>query len=158
MNAIGIRAQTLCNTTESSAAVVGLGCSSFNHLNFVPQMFNRVQIWPVHNNDVILLQEVSCCPGCMRTCIILLERLVLMTCEMRHNMRSQNLIDVTGSCYSIASPRAKILEDNWTKFHVESDATPYHDAWTAPSITFHHAVVIISFSSPSPQSCSAICG
>jgi hypothetical protein len=33
---------------------------------------------------------------------ILLERLVLMTCEMRHNMRSQNLIDVTGSCYSIA--------------------------------------------------------
>ena len=58
----------------------------------------------------------------MRTYIILLERLVLMTCEMRHNMRSQNLIDVTGSCYSIASPRAKILEDDWTKFHVESDA------------------------------------
>ena len=43
---------------------------------------------------------------------------------MRHNMRSQNLIDVTGSCYSIASLRAKILEDNWTKFHVESDVTP----------------------------------
>jgi hypothetical protein len=59
---------------------------------------------------------------------------------------------------TIASPRAKILEDNWTKFHVESDATPYHDAWTAPSIPFHHAVVIISLSSPSPQSCSAICG
>ena len=87
-------------------------------------------------------------------CIILLIRHVLMTCEMRHNMRSQNLIDVTGSCYSIASPRAKILEDNWTKFHVESDATPYHDAWTTPSIPFHHAVVIISLSSP----CSAICG
>jgi hypothetical protein len=68
------------------------------------------------------------------------------------------LIDVTGSCYSIASPWAKILEDNWTKFHVESDATLYHDAWTAPNIPFHHAVVIISFSSPSPQSCSAICG
>jgi hypothetical protein len=33
---------------------------------------------------------------------------------------------------------------------VESDATPYHDAWTAPKIPFHHAVVIISFSSPSP--------
>jgi hypothetical protein len=82
--------------------------------------------------------------------IILLERLVLMTCEMRHNMRSQNLIDVTGSCYSIASPQAKILEDNWTKFHVDSDATP--------SIPFHHAVLIILFSSPSPQSCSAICG
>jgi hypothetical protein len=50
----------------------------------------------------------------MRTRIILLVRLVLMTCEMRHTMRSQNIIDVTGSCYSIASPRAKILEDNWT--------------------------------------------
>jgi hypothetical protein len=58
----------------------------------------------------------------MRTLTILLERLMLMTCEMRHNMRFQNLIDVTGSCYSIASPRAKILEDNWTKFHVESPA------------------------------------
>jgi hypothetical protein len=100
------------------------------------------------------MQEVSCCPGCMHTCIIVLERLDWMTCEMRHNMRSQNLIDVTGSSYSIASPRAKILEDNWTKFHVESDATPYHDAWTTPSIPFHHAVVIISLSSP----CSAICG
>jgi hypothetical protein len=54
-------------------------------------------------------------------------------------MRSQNLIDVTGNCYSIASPRAKILEDNWTKFHVESDATPYHAAWTTPSIPFHFA-------------------
>jgi hypothetical protein len=86
----------------------------------------------------------------MRKHIILLERLVLMTCEMQHNMRSQNLIDVTGSCYSIASPRAKILEDNWSKFHVESDATTYHDAWTAPRIPFHHAVVIILFSSPSP--------
>jgi hypothetical protein len=82
----------------------------------------------------------------MRTRIILLVRLVLMTCEMRHTMRSQNIIDVPGSCYSIASPRAKILEDNWTKFHVESDATPYHDAWTAPGIPFHHAVVIISHS------------
>jgi hypothetical protein len=79
----------------------------------------------------------------MRTRIILLERLVLMMCEMRYNMRPQNLIDVTGSCYSISSPRAKILEDNWTKFHVESDATPYHDAWTAPSIPFLSAVVII---------------
>jgi hypothetical protein len=48
----------------------------------------------------------------MRMRIILLEGLVLMMCEMRHNMRSQNLIDVTGSCYSIASPRAKILEYN----------------------------------------------
>jgi hypothetical protein len=67
---------------------------------------------------------------------ILLERLVLMTCEMWHSMRSQNLIDVTGSCYSIASPRAKILENTWTKFHIESDATPYHDAWTAPNIPF----------------------
>jgi hypothetical protein len=70
----------------------------------------------------------------MHTHIIVLERLDWMTCEMRHNLRSQKLIDVTGSCYSIASPRAKILEDNWTKFHVESDATPYHDAWTAWSV------------------------
>jgi hypothetical protein len=59
--------------------------------------------------NYILLQEVSCCPGCMRTRIILLERLVLMTCEMQHTMRSQNFIDVTGSCYSIASPRADII-------------------------------------------------
>jgi len=126
--------------------------------NFVPQMFNRVQIWPVHNIDLILLQEVYCCPGCMRTRIIPLERLVLMTCEMRHSMRSQNLIDVTGSCYSITFPRAKILEHNWTKCHVESDATPYHDDWPTLNIPFHHAAVIISFFLPSPQSCSAICG
>ena len=123
-------------------------------LNFVPQMINRVQIWtlswPARNIDVILLQEISCYPAGTSS--------ALMTCEMRHNMRSQNFIYVTGCCYSIASPHAMILEDNWTKFHVEANATPYHDAWTAPNIPFHHAVGIISFSSPSPQSCSAICG
>ena len=150
MNAIGIRAQTLCNTTESSAAVVGLGCSSFNHLNFVPQMFNRVQIWPVHNNDVILLQEVSCCPGCMCTHIILLERLVLMTCKMR----SWNLIDVTGSCYSIASPRAKILEDNWTSFML--CPMPPHTMMLGPPQAFLSIMQLSSYHSP--QSCSAICG
>jgi hypothetical protein len=105
----------------------------------------------------------------MRTRIILVERLVLMTCEMRHNMRSQNFksvfnghcsdkIGVTSSGVTSSSltkavtasqpqmAEQDVLEDNWTKFHVESDATPYHDAWTTPSIPFHHAVVIISFS------------
>jgi hypothetical protein len=40
---------------------------------------------------------------------------------------------------------------NWPALSPDlTDATPYHDAWTAPKIPFHHAVVIISFSSPSP--------
>jgi hypothetical protein len=61
------------------------------------------------NIDVILLQEVSCSPGCMRMRIILLERLVLMTCEMQHNMRSQNLIDVTGSFTPLPLPGLPVL-------------------------------------------------
>jgi hypothetical protein len=95
----------------------------------------------------------------MRTRVILLERLVWMLVEMLYNMRPQDLIDVAGSCYTVSSAWTKILEDNGTKFRIQANTTPHHDARSAPWISFHNTVVIVTFTLPSPNSCSTIsCG
>jgi hypothetical protein len=95
----------------------------------------------------------------MLTRVILLERLVWMLVEMLYNMRLQDLINVAGSCYTVSSALTEILEDNGTKFRIQANTTPHHDARPALWISFHNTVVIVSFTLPSPNSCSSIsCG
>jgi hypothetical protein len=53
----------------------------------------------------------------------MLEYKVLMSSKILHNMGLKNLIDVSGSCHTIAPTWTNILKNNWSKFSEQSNAT-----------------------------------
>ena len=83
-------------------------------LNLVPQVFNGVKVRtegrPWKSLYPILTEEVSRRSGSMGTSVVLLEDVVSMTTKMGYDEGSQGLIDVAGSCNTVSSTMADILE------------------------------------------------
>jgi hypothetical protein len=92
------------------------------------------------------------------TGIAMLEYKDLTSSKMLHNMGLKNLIDISGSCHTIAPSWTNILKNNLYKFSEQSNATPYHDVWSTPGVPFYHTIVRILFSSSVPHSLSTISG
>jgi hypothetical protein len=90
--------------------------------------------------------------------IVMLEYKVLTSSKMLHNMGLKNLIDVSGSCHTIAPTWTNIFKNNWSTFSEQFNATPYHDVWSTPEDSFYDTIVKILFSSSTPHSLSTISG
>jgi len=80
-----------------------------------------------------------------------LEYVVLVTREIWHDVRSEDLVNVAESCEAITPAWANILEDHNSKSLVKSDSAPNHDTWTAPWGSLHHTNVCVTFAPPSPD-------
>ena len=125
-------------------------------LEMIPKMFNWVQIWterrPGHGVDVVTLKEILGEPGCMCTCIVLLEDKVSMSLKKGHNVRAKDLVYVALCCHTIPATRTKAAEEHWPQELVEANAAPKHHAWPSPGVVLHDAVISITFASSPPQS------
>ena len=65
--------------------------------------------------------------------------------EQRHNMRSNNLINVT-SCVKVS------ITNNKGRFEIRVDSGPYHDSTTAVRINFTYTVLCITLITTSVNS------
>ena len=122
----------------------------------IPKMFNWLQIWaerrPGHGVDVVTLKEILGEPGCMCTCIVLLEDKVSMSLKKGHNVRAKDLVYVALRCHAIPATRTKAAEEDWPQELVEANAAPKHHAWPSPGVVLHDAVISITFASSPPHS------
>ena len=125
-------------------------------LEMIPKMFNWVHIWaehwPGHGVDVVMLKEILGEPGCMCTCIVLLEDKVSMSLKKGHNVRAKDLVYVALCCHAIPVTRTKAAGEHWPQELVEANAAPKHHAWPSPGVVLHDAVISKTFASSPPHS------
>ncbi|GFR62593.1 hypothetical protein ElyMa_001875800 [Elysia marginata] len=120
-------------------------------LQVIPQMFDWIKVrqkcWPWQNLDVALL-SVS---GCMTSCVVLLKNNILMHGGVRHHVILKHIWHV---CLRIYRPSSE--EKNWPNHIIVRDSAPHHQRCSTPPVVFPNAICMVSFTSSSPYTYTAI--
>ena len=92
----------------------------------------RTEDRPWHDSDVLLMEKVPGGSGSVCAGIVLLEHMMLLMAKIVHNMKTKDLIDISQSRDAITFTWAIILTDNRSRFMVDPDGSPNHDAFPTP--------------------------
>ena len=99
----------------------------------------------------MLLEKVPGGSGSVGAGTVLLERVMLVTAKIGHNVKSKVLIDILQSRGAINSTWANISKHKRSCFMIDPDGSPYHDALPTTRVFLHHTCICVTFTSFSPE-------
>ena len=120
-------------------------------------MFYQVQVGTEgrtrHRVDVVGLQELLGGTGGVSFRVVLLEQEVLVVDPERHDVGSQDLVDVTLRVDAVSTALTKVCKEDWPNALMQPNSTPYYDVWASPWVFLQHTSIskLFSYSMPDPD-------